>query len=743
MSGTLTVSRRLPSKQVKPSPPQVPIEERAGVHMSRDLWDVFRGDSLNRDVFSVDSRIREWEETEELHIRNMESPLPVNTAKLRLPPYGIHLLAGDMGVGKCLGEGVPVLMFDGSVKPVEDVRNGDTLMGPDSKPRSVLHTTQGRSPMYRITPTKGEPWTCNDVHMLTLIRTNEHHSKPQRGGEIVDVPLNEYLEWKPQQKMLYLQFRVGVDFPDERRLPVEPYLLGLLLGDGLIKYGVSITASDPEIVGYCGQAAGRWGCILKPLSSNGKPLPNGAARSSGYRFRRDAASGINPLKEALVAIDVYGKLAGDKRVPFQYKTASRFDRLEMLAGLMDTDGSLEQNGFDYLSKSEGLVDDVAFLARSVGLAAYKVKKMVPYKGELRTYWRVQISGHTDIIPTKVPRKQAQPRQQKKDVLRTGFKVEPIGEGDYYGFTLDGDGRFLLGDFTVTHNTLTVAWMAREYYRAGWPVYSTAGFLFGQRLRIEEAYSFPDAVHPGSFVFADEIHAMLDRYSSNSVRSRTFGQATTAMRKEHVTCIGASANSNMVDWSFRGASECVLVPRRWYPPRGRKLHAPPFCYLEISKMYPFPYRRRDPLLMDGGLLKGTEVKIAVWRPSPVELMAAAKLIDSFEAVRLGENFGIDAAAMRLLRENKEGGGAGEDDHESGQPSNRLLIVIKRAYENGYLKTSGTIALTTIRDVLKQSGLKTVTATAIKSALEMTGCEVTTRSIEAEELADLFASINLED
>ena len=396
MNSTLTVSRRLPSKDVKRGPPQIPIEERTGIHMSRDLWDVFQGDSLKRDVFSVSSRIREWEETEELHIKNMESPLQVNTAKLRLPPYGIHLLAGDMGSGK---------------------------------------------------------------------------------------------------------------------------------------------------------------------------------------------------------------------------------------------------------------------------------------------------------------------------------------------------------------TLAAAWMGREYYRAGWPVYSTAGFLFGQRLRIEEAYSFPDAMQPGSFVFADEIHAMLDRYSSNSVRSRTFGQATTAMRKEHVTCIGASANSNMVDWSFRGASECVLVPRRWYPPRGRKLHAPPFCYLEISKMYPFPYRRRDPLLMDGGLLKGTEVKIATWRPSPVELMAAAKLIDSFEAVRLGENFGIDAAAMRKLREDKEGGGGGggadEDARESGEPSNRLLIVIKRAYETGYLKTSGTIALTTIRDVLRQSGLKTVTATAIKSALEMSGCDVTTRSIEAEELADLFDSINLED
>ena len=57
-----------------------------------------------------------------------------------------------------------------------------------------------------------------------------------------------------------------------------------------------------------------------------------------------------------------------------------------------------------------------------------------------------------MIPCKLARKRNPPRRQKKDVLRTGWRMEALGEGDYYGFTLDGDGRFLLKDFTVTHNT---------------------------------------------------------------------------------------------------------------------------------------------------------------------------------------------------------------------------------------------------------------------------------------------------
>ena len=66
--------------------------------------------------------------------------------------------------------------------------------------------------------------------------------------------------------------------------------------------------------------------------------------------------------------------------------------------------------------------------------------------------RLILSGHLDQIPSRVPRRKVPPRLQIKDALRTGFDAVPIGDGDYFGFQLDGDGRFLLGDFTVTHNT---------------------------------------------------------------------------------------------------------------------------------------------------------------------------------------------------------------------------------------------------------------------------------------------------
>ncbi|MFO0199640.1 MAG: DEAD/DEAH box helicase, partial [Alphaproteobacteria bacterium] len=69
-----------------------------------------------------------------------------------------------------------------------------------------------------------------------------------------------------------------------------------------------------------------------------------------------------------------------------------------------------------------------------------------------TYWRVTISGHTDMIPTRVVRKRAAPRRQKKNPLVTGFDLQPLPEGLFYGFSLDGDHLYLTADFTVHHNT---------------------------------------------------------------------------------------------------------------------------------------------------------------------------------------------------------------------------------------------------------------------------------------------------
>jgi hypothetical protein len=95
-----------------------------------------------------------------------------------------------------------------------------------------------------------------------------------------------------------------------------------------------------------------------------------------------------------------------------------------------------------------------YLCRSLGFAAYASPTVQGIKatGFSGTYYRLSISGDTNRVPCRIAYKQATPRKQVKNVLRTGFSIEPAGTGDFYGLTLDGDGRFLLGDFTVTHHS---------------------------------------------------------------------------------------------------------------------------------------------------------------------------------------------------------------------------------------------------------------------------------------------------
>lgn len=354
--------------------------------------------------------------------------------------HKVLILTGGPGCGKCLRVGTPVLAFDGTVKPVEQVRDGDLLMGPDSTPRRVQGCMAGRGPLFEIRPVKGVPWTCNEHHVLTLVR-----SGGTMGGRTIDVPLDEYMrlpkgaKWRQRGKLL----RTGVEFP-ERSTALDPYVLGVWLGDGH-RADTRVTKPDPEIGPAIEAEALRLGLRYERRWNGKKGCFEHA--STRTRYRRIPNPMLDAVREALD--DNLGKF-----IPDAYKVNSRERRLALLAGLMDTDGHHQNGGCEIISKWPRLANDIAFLARSLGFAAYVSDKHVrlPQWNAPRMYYRVFISGDLSVVPCKIARKRPSPRQQIKNVLRTGFDVVPVGEGDFYGFELDGDGRFLLGDFTVTHNT---------------------------------------------------------------------------------------------------------------------------------------------------------------------------------------------------------------------------------------------------------------------------------------------------
>ena len=356
-----------------------------------------------------------------------------------------------IGPAGCHRKGQLIIMYDGTLKAVEDVKVGDQLMGPDSTPRNVLELHTGHEEMVEIIPVKGEPWVVNKGHILTVKKTYQASRTRYRSvSEIKDVPVRDWQNWSKAQKACHKLLRVAVNFnSDQDPLPIDPYFLGLLLGDGHIGHSTPImSTTDPEILKEIENQA-----ALLGMRVSKRLYVVGACPSYGICNKTRKGSLKNTISEKLEKLELLGLIGEDKFIPHIYKISSREDRLALLAGLLDTDGSLNNTCFDFVNKSKKLVDDVAFIARSLGFACYpKPCRKKCQTGAEGTYYRLMISGHTDEIPVRIDYKKANSRKQIKNVLHTGFKTKDLPPEDYYGFVLDGDHRYLLEDFTVTHNT---------------------------------------------------------------------------------------------------------------------------------------------------------------------------------------------------------------------------------------------------------------------------------------------------
>ncbi len=359
------------------------------------------------------------------------------------------VLIACMGAGKSLCKDTPVLMYNGSIKKVQDIVQGDILMGDDSTPRNVLGTSIGIEPCYEITPVKGMKWRCNESHILTLKKYNRRQCNEEKiyTSETIDMNLKDYLLLTKSQKHILKQIRVPVEF-DHKDLSLDPYFLGVWLGDGDCAK-ISITSPDIEMREY----------INKFSNENDAPFREESRTKNIICYRYHFNKSTNRS-----LYDIFNKynLINNKHIPSDYLVNSRSNRLKILAGLLDTDGHYHHGFYEISTKYEQLKDDICFLAGSLGYAptwtyGEKQIKSIGFKG---MYYRIMISGDMIDLPMIIERKKPVERKQKKDVLCTGFSVEPIGNQEYFGIELDGNHRFLLGDFTVTHNTVIASKMIK-------------------------------------------------------------------------------------------------------------------------------------------------------------------------------------------------------------------------------------------------------------------------------------------
>lgn len=357
----------------------------------------------------------------------------------------------------CHAKDTPIMMYDGQIKKVQDIDVGDMLMGDDSTPRTVQQLFRGTDDMVKVIPVKGESFVVNKNHVLSLKATNttslrfrndrkkwcvsyktwdasnimlnksqlfeskddamkfmdsiELNKNVVHKGDIVDLKVCEYMKHCKRigERNLFL-YKNGLDF-ELSPTPMDPYILGYWLGDGHSCHS-SITTMNQEVVDY-----------IKTT------LPDMQISSKGEATMHKM------------------NVINNKHIPDVFKKNDRQTRLQLLAGIIDSIGHLQKktNNYEITLKNERLLDDVIWLARSLGFACYK---HCTYKGE-----KIHIAGENlNELPVKLAYKKAAERAKSKDVSMVGFKMQPMDKDHYYGFELDGNHRYMMGDFTVTHNS---------------------------------------------------------------------------------------------------------------------------------------------------------------------------------------------------------------------------------------------------------------------------------------------------
>ncbi len=358
----------------------------------------------------------------------------------------ITLAGGSAGSGKALRHGEKVLTDQG-FRNIEDVKVGDTVITPNNTKETIVGVyPQGLVDIYRVTfhdgstvDTCGEHlWSYRDnregVNGKNYVGSTLEIKRKMQDGKRLSVPLCE---------------PVNTGIPVA--LPLNPYVLGVLIGDGsMTTNSVSFTSTDYEVV----QNVIDLGFSVKQWSA-------GCGKAPQY--------GIHGVQQKLRDMNLLHCRSESKFIPYEYKIASIEDRFRLLQGLFDTDGYVDANGrVSYATVSPKLKDDVVWILHSLGYTATVSVKTPFYKKDgVRVYckdcYTIYVRGHNFQKLFSISRKLVRIKERVKKI-RNGIKsIEAIGQDYATCIAISGtDKLFITSNFVVTHNTFVSLLIALKF-----------------------------------------------------------------------------------------------------------------------------------------------------------------------------------------------------------------------------------------------------------------------------------------
>lgn len=326
---------------------------------------------------------------------------------------------------------------DTGVTTIKDIKVGDTIFGEDGKLTTITHKSEVfNKPMYRLTLSDGRTLDVSEDHINVILRKKQKRVKGKRVNyvERQEVTTKELLKIKlsstraktkknplGKENLVWIPTNAPIAF-SEKDLPLDPYTVGLLLGDGCLTSSIRFCSHVNDFEFYKTKVPYEWGA--SNLKDNTITI---------------GIKGISKEVKAL-GLNCHGNL---KRVPANYLYGSIPQRLELLKGLMDTDGTVYKNGAcSFTSNSKGLVEDVMFLVRSLGGVA-----TISSTGKA---WRTRVS--LNEVMFGLPRKAE--RQKLNSKTKVALEsIELIEQVPSQCIAVDNSSHtFIAGDFVVTHNT---------------------------------------------------------------------------------------------------------------------------------------------------------------------------------------------------------------------------------------------------------------------------------------------------
>ncbi len=363
-----------------------------------------------------------------------------------------------------------VIMWDGSIKNIKDIKIGDYVMGNDSTPRRVTKTSTSKKKSYIVTPSKGQKFLCNSdtkfsvkgiLPRISIIKKNNNKygvvfskqcSETIRSfatmneaenfiltlkEDIYDMPFSEYEELSSNKQSQCYLYHIGLNF-QEKILPMDPYLIGYWLGHG--------TSRDPVVTILFDEIATEFTTILQnynlTIKQRGKKL---------YGILYDGKRGIgkNVFKNTLKTCN----LINNKHIPDIYKYNSYENRMRLLAGIIDSNGNAYGTYIDICQINIDLANDISYLAYSLGFMVSKkeVIKSSEYKGVTKygISQKITIFGNNiENIPCILERKKCKKGLANKRSSCNKFSIQESKSKTFYEIEVDGDGHYLTDDFMV-------------------------------------------------------------------------------------------------------------------------------------------------------------------------------------------------------------------------------------------------------------------------------------------------------